>query len=101
LGRPFPGRVLDAVIPPVDGNDAIVVATGDIDVHTAWTSTMPLSGYRQAPGVVVDLSAVTFMDSSGLGVLVAAQQRRAGALVVRGPCASVAKVLAYTGLHRP
>jgi len=82
----------------VDGNDAIVVATGEIDVHTASALHDAIDRAPAGTRVVVDLSAVTFMDSSGLGVLVAAQQRRAGALVVRGPCASVAKVLAYTGL---
>jgi len=52
--------------------------------------------------IVIDLRGVSFVDSSGLGELVAANQRarrrQARLVVVRGEGTRMAKVLATTGL---
>jgi anti-sigma B factor antagonist len=51
--------------------------------------------------VVIDLSRVTFIDSSGLGVLVGALRRvqeHGHRLVLRAPTASLQRVLEVTGL---
>jgi anti-anti-sigma factor len=56
-----------------------------------------------APNVVVDLSGVTFIDSTGLGVLVAALNRAreaGGQMTLRGPTRSTRKVLDITGLSQ-
>jgi anti-sigma B factor antagonist len=51
--------------------------------------------------VVVDLAAVTFLDSTGLGVLVGAKKRAraaGGRIVVAGAGPNVFRVFALTGL---
>jgi anti-sigma B factor antagonist len=55
----------------------------------------------QARNIVVDLSGVTFIDSTGLGVLVTALKRTrdaGGQLTLRSPTRSTRKVLDITGL---
>jgi anti-anti-sigma factor len=51
--------------------------------------------------VVIDLSQISFLDSSGLRVLVAgneALRARSADLVLRGPSANVRRILEVTGL---
>ncbi|HTX01559.1 MAG TPA: STAS domain-containing protein [Acidimicrobiales bacterium] len=90
----------------------IVRAAGEVDVSTAPTLRERLVDLPDGtPRVIVDLSEVTFLDSTGLGVLVAGQKRLrapAGAgdevegtpggldLVVTRP--QILKVLEVTGL---
>lgn len=82
---------------------SIVAATGELDAHTAPTleaETGPLSR-RPGGALVIDLSGVPFIDSTGIGVLVTALKhaREAGGtldVVVTTP--RVLKVLALTGL---
>ncbi len=84
----------------------VVRAAGEVDVSTApmlrdCLAELPAG----SPRVVVDLSDVTFLDSTGLGVLVAGQKRVRAAegsegasldLVVTRP--QILKVLEVTGL---
>jgi len=82
----------------------IVRARGEIDVSTAPTLRAELTSLPDgADRVVVDLSEVTFLDSTGLGVLIGAMKRmRDGEaegrvdLVVTRP--HIQKVLEVTGL---
>ena len=81
----------------------VIVVRGEIDVSTAPRLRERIDALaRRSPAVAVaDLSAVTFVDSTALGVLVngAKGLRSAGGdlrLVVTD--AHVAKVLAITGL---
>jgi len=54
----------------------IVAAEGEIDMSTSPALREQLRAPdAQAPTVVLDLSAVTFMDSSGLGVIVGQHKR--------------------------
>lgn len=56
-----------------------------------------------ATHVLVDLSAVTFMDSTGLGVLVAARRQARvfrGSFALVAPSPRVARVLSLTGLDK-
>lgn len=83
----------------------IVVASGEVDLAT-------VSGLRQAISdhlaagltlLVLDISAVTFMDSTGLGVLVGAGKKAAGLggsmrLVCDNP--RILRLLKVTGLSR-
>ncbi|MFF8772489.1 STAS domain-containing protein [Kitasatospora sp. NPDC015120] len=82
----------------------MVRAFGEIDIATA-----PRLGRRLAAAlgahreVVLDLSEVTFMDCSGLRVLVQARNRAdryGGRLVLRGARGPVARLLRLTGLGR-
>ncbi len=56
-----------------------------------------------ADGVVIDLSEVGFIDSTGLSVLVGGLKRlrdAGGSLVVRSPSASTRRLFDITGLTR-
>lgn len=82
---------------------SVVSAEGEVDVSTAPSLRQRLYELPESAKVVVDLSEVTFLDSTGLGVLVAALKRvresDAGGdlrLVVTRP--QVSKVLEVTGL---
>lgn len=67
---------------------------------TAYVATAVESGTSR---VVVDLSAITFVDSSGLGALVAGLKRArqaGGDLRIAGPGEQVRTVLGLTSLDR-
>ena len=81
----------------------VVTATGELDVHTAPQLQAVVDPVSQRAGgaLVVDLSQVGFIDSTGLGVLVATLKhvRQVGGsldVVVTAP--RVLKVFALTGL---
>ena len=56
-----------------EGDTSVVVVGGEIDMATVPQLEAALSGVDG--DVVVDLAAVTFLDSSGIGMLVRASQR--------------------------
>jgi len=84
---------------------AVVSVRGQVDVYTAdrlWeTVDEALAG---APSeLIVDLSRVTFIDSTGLSVLVRAHKRlksMRASVVVRGASNQVVKVLEITKLNK-
>lgn len=85
------------------GGRTVVSAAGELDAHTAPALAAEVGPLSSRPGgaLVVDLTEVSFVDSTGLGVLVTALKhaREAGGtldLVVAAP--RVLKVLALTGL---
>ncbi len=87
------------------GERTIVHIGGEIDVYTAPVLRRRLdepimAGCRD---LVVDLSGVTFLDSTGLGVLVGRlkmMRSHAGQMRVVGATDRVHKVFAITGLDR-
>ncbi|NLT04764.1 MAG: STAS domain-containing protein [Solirubrobacterales bacterium] len=74
-------------------HDAIVhvVVSGELDLSTVGRLESELARIEaeDPPTIVLDLKQVTFLDSSGLRVVVAADQRARGTIrrfaVVRGP----------------
>ncbi|MEO7556516.1 MAG: STAS domain-containing protein [Acidimicrobiales bacterium] len=58
--------------------DETVTATGEIDVATAPQLTAAIASITDGP-VVLDLSGVGFMDSSGIGALLTAHDLLAAA----------------------
>ena len=81
----------------VDGDGALVL-TGEIDTHSAAILAERLQGEREI--VVLDLAGVSFIDSSGLRVLVEAHQVRepVGGMQLRSPSAAVQRLLEISGL---
>ena len=84
-------------------NAAVVRVTGDIDMQTAGALRETLAEAAGAGTglVVVDLSAVDFLDSSALGALVSAaraQSESGGTLRVAAPRPHVRKVFQITRL---
>ncbi|HET9770080.1 MAG TPA: STAS domain-containing protein [Acidimicrobiia bacterium] len=83
--------------------DVVVTVLGEIDMASApllWerlTEAIP----DASRALVIDLSGTTFIDSTGMAVLIRAQRhlrRRGAELIVRSPRPSARKVLAITGL---
>ncbi len=78
----------------------VFVLTGELDASTCRGLAECLVG-PSGSLVVIDLSQLTFIDSSGLGALHAAKQRsikNGGTLVVSRPGPMVHRVLEITGL---
>jgi anti-sigma B factor antagonist len=86
----------------IEGMDgcSVVFAVGEIDLATS-----PIFGEALVEAVesgrhlIVDLSAVTFLDSTGLGVLIRSQKQIAAthkSMSLAGPTGTIAKVLRIT-----
>lgn len=85
------------------GDFHVLTLTGDIDVETARTLRAHIVDRftDERSRVVVDLSGVDFMDSSGLGALVSGWQltRDSGAFRIAGANPIVQRVLSITGME--
>ena len=82
----------------------VVTATGEVDAHTAHALRDVLVRVIAAGGIhlVVDLSAVTFIDSSGLGVLVGRlKDVRARGSTWRSPCTRPSTRRSLPALNEP
>lgn len=80
---------------------AIVFAHGEIDLASGQLFREALCKAQQgAPEVIVDLSHVVFMDSTGINALIGAHQRvpDQGSLRVVGTSPSVRRVFEITGI---
>jgi len=82
-----------------------VVVQGEIDVATSPKLRDELSALiaRGAHDITLDFDAVSFVDSSGLGVLVGTYKRLredGGSIRIVGAQASVRKVFEITGLEQ-
>jgi anti-sigma B factor antagonist len=86
-----------------DDGTVVVAITGDIDMATAQAFRDALDdGIQHAQDVVVDLGAVSFMDSTGLNALIRAAQRvqkGVGAISLRAPSPSVRRLLEISGVE--
>jgi anti-sigma B factor antagonist len=91
-----------AIATTVTRASALVAVRGDLDVATAPTLRTALAEASSAThALVVDVSGVTFMDASALGVLIGAARGardRGHKVVLRGPSANTLRLLQVTGL---
>ncbi|GGL06082.1 anti-sigma factor antagonist [Sphaerisporangium melleum] len=83
----------------------VLAVAGDLDHHTAPRLRAALEELTLAPGgaLVMDLSALTFCDSTGISLLVAAHQRAqdaGAALALAGLHSDIAHVFTIMGLDR-
>ncbi|MGH2596403.1 MAG: STAS domain-containing protein [Actinomycetota bacterium] len=83
----------------------VLSVAGELDMHTSPTlqERLDASTVGEAPKVALDLSAVPFMDSSTLGILVVHHKRlveHGGTLALVGVAGSPRKVLSITGIDR-
>jgi anti-sigma B factor antagonist len=87
-------------LPSDDGGS--VVVRGEIDMATAPKLRDMLNGLVDAgtTRIVLDCRSLDFLDSSGIGVLIAVRQRLGddGALTLESPPPHVRKVLELTGV---
>lgn len=83
---------------------AVLRASGEVDIATSPTLWETLvAAVDHCPRVVVDLSRVTFVDSTGLNVLVSGlhhAHESDGDLALVSPVGLVRNALHVTGLHR-
>jgi anti-sigma B factor antagonist len=93
------------LIQPAGSPSCTVKARGEIDIYTGQQLRDALREALAArpAQIVIDMAAVTFIDSSGLGVLIAAFKRAQDSgiqLALQAPTGRVLRVLELTGLHR-
>ena len=87
-----------------DQDTLTLVLVGEVDAHTAPRLEGEIQAGLFTSGItqlVLDLSAVTFLDSSGLRVVIAAHRsmrERDGSLVLRRPSDTVQRLLEITQL---
>ena len=87
------------------GDVAVLAVSGEVDVATVPRLREQLHGLVAAgtPRIVVDLDAVDFLDSTGLGVLVGALKRvrsNGGELALVCTAPRIRKVFEVTGLTK-
>lgn len=85
------------------GEATVVEVRGEIDLHWApqLRAALIKAAQVESPRVVVDLSEVSFLDSTGIGVLVGALKRvreKGGVLHFCGAASRVRRVFEITGL---
>ena len=85
-----------------DGN-GVVRLIGELDIATVpQASAAVTEACERATNVVVDLSQLTFMDSSGVRLLLqawATQHERGGDLILRAPTPTVRRLFDLLGLE--
>jgi len=97
-------RVADLELEQIASGEgaATVRVSGEVDMATAPQLRMVLDHLvdEGAQRIVLECNALTFLDSSGIGVLVATRNRmgEGGQLVLDSPPAHVRKVLDITGV---
>jgi anti-anti-sigma factor len=87
----------------VDGNDVHVTLAGEIDAASSATLQARLDGLIESTNgrVTLDMSGISFMDSSGIRALVGTHQRMSAhgrLLILRNVSAATMRVLDLTGL---
>jgi stage II sporulation protein AA (anti-sigma F factor antagonist) len=86
----------------VDGDRAIVTVRGDLDLQVAERVVAEIEKVEEGapPLLVIDLSGLSFLDSSGMGVIAAAQARAVEAgrrIVLVRPPYSVRRAFELSG----
>jgi len=104
-GRPREVRTIDIKVTTREAGDRTVIdVEGEVDVFTAPKLRETIIGCINdgKDRLIVNLSGVDFMDSTGLGVLVGGLKRvkeRNGELAIAGAQGTVLRVLNVTGLN--
>jgi anti-anti-sigma factor len=81
-----------------DGTTLLVIPAGELDIHTAPELTTALDRCTdQHRVVIVDVSDLTFVDSTGLKVLVGARNRAGDRFLLAGTSPALERLLELTG----
>ena len=97
------GQQFAVALERADNGVAVVALAGEVDLYTAPRFKDVLFQAIDEGGalVVVDLTGVSFIDSTALGLLVSGGRRleqTAGALAIGCPDARIRRILEITGL---
>jgi anti-anti-sigma factor len=77
--------------------------TGELDVSSAPALRRQLDQIEPTETVLLDVSSLAFLDSTGLGCFLRLQRRvgdAGGMVVVTGASRAIRRVMETTGLHR-
>jgi anti-sigma B factor antagonist len=81
----------------------LITVSGELDYHTGPQLRACLDDAPCQSGLVLDLSGITYCDSTGVSVLAHAYRRTEAAgtmLALAGPAPEVFRLLSLTGLDR-
>jgi len=78
----------------------VLTTSGELDIHTAPKLHAALDGDVDGLPVIVDLTALTFIDSSGLHTLLRNHQDGRLAALVSAPDSNVQRVLDLVEAHK-
>ena len=78
----------------------VVAVAGELDLHTVPELEQALAEAERSGRVIIDLTEVTFLDSTALGVLLRASSRHHERLDVVLDGSEVRRVFEITGLDR-
>lgn len=90
----------------IEGGVLEIKLGGEIDHHSAVRVRADIDGiiFEQRPRrVILDLSEISFMDSSGLGLIMGRYtliKDFGGVLILRSPTAAVMRILTLAGMER-
>ena len=85
----------------IEQSDDTITIRGEVDAHTAPMVRTTAEPMLNGGTLRIELSGVEFIDSSGLGVLVALTERareQGGDLIVVAPSRPVVRLLQISGL---
>lgn len=88
------------------GGVTLAVLSGDLDHHTARIMRSEIDreiSERRPTRLIIDFSSVTFMDSSGIGLIMGRYKlmsEQGGEIIVARPPAYIRKVLRLAGVDR-
>ena len=87
-----------------EGGETVLALAGELDLYTSARLRERLSDLTHGarPRIVVDLSELTFVDSTGLGTLVTALKRLrdvGGDMAIRAPTPATRRVIEISGLR--
>lgn len=89
-----------------DNGAAIARLSGEIDHHNAKELRAEIDRFivtAQPRELAIDMGGITFMDSSGIGLIMGRQKLMkecGGSLEVRGPQSGIRRVLKLAGIER-
>jgi anti-sigma B factor antagonist len=100
----IPGTIEFAVHVIAADEATVVQVHGDLDCYSAPQLRTVLTELADGPRrVIVDVAGSTFIDSTGLGVLVGSLKRleqRGGHMVLRSPSPLTARLFEVTGVNK-
>jgi anti-sigma B factor antagonist len=87
-----------------DGEHVVVTVSGEVDFHTASLLDRAVEKSTHiSPRLVVDLTDVSFIDSTGLGVLIGARSRAqesGGSIAIVHPPHTVVRLLSSSRMQQ-
>src|SRR5690348_8403679 len=94
LQRPFPltGMTELTITPSVREGAHVLILEGELDTSNADSLEAVLGERRDAP-LIVDVSVLRFIDSSGLHALLKTREAGGPAAIVRAPGSNIGRVL--------